>query len=166
MQSRLVVAILLAGLSSFPADTSRSMRERYGQPISDPRGQPGSEAYLVSPGIVASARFGKSEHVCYVLVRPAEPTYPLNSRRNSISSRQMGEILDELVPLSQRGKQGITDLLDVHCANTDSVCSGVILDYERLAVHRNGGGGSEQYATIRWKRAECDFQAFPHPDAP
>jgi hypothetical protein len=54
--------------------------------ISDAHSQLGSETYGVRPGIVASVRYGKSGHVCEVLVRPAKPFYPIQSRLSAISS--------------------------------------------------------------------------------
>jgi len=38
--------------SSFPPDTAQTLRERYGQPI--------SETYLVKPGVVIAASYGPS----------------------------------------------------------------------------------------------------------
>jgi len=167
MRSRLGV-VLLVLLASFPADTSHTLQVRYGQPISDPHGRPGSETYLVRPGIVASVRYGKSGHVRNILVRPAKPFYPLRSRKNAISSKQMDEILNELVPAEERGKEGTPNLLDVTCfpANTDSVCSGVEFDWEKVFIHHNGGNGNEQCATIRWKRDECHSKPYPDEDVP
>jgi hypothetical protein len=165
MLSRVVFLLVLA---SFPADTSRTLQERYGKPISDSHSQPGSETYLVRPEIVASVRYGKSARVCDILVRPARFVLPINSRNNAIDSKRMAEILDELLPVKERGKEGIPSILDVACfgANTDLVCSGVEYDWEKVAIHRNGGNGHEQYATIRWKRDECHFKAYPNADVP
>ena len=167
MWSRLGIVLLVA-LASFPADTSHTLRERYGQPISDAHSQPGSESYQVRPGIAASVRYGRSGHVCNILVRPTRLYYPIQSRKNAIGSKQMDEILDELVPVKERGKPGIPNLLDVGCfpANTDSVCSGVEYDWEKVFIHHNGDSGSEQYATIRWKRSECNSKPYPDEDLP
>jgi hypothetical protein len=66
-----IVASLFVLAASFPADTGPTLHERYGRPI--------SETYLVRPGIVASARYGGSGHVCEIVLSPRKPSSLIKS---------------------------------------------------------------------------------------
>ena len=151
--------VLLWALASFPADTSQTLRERYGLPIFDPHGTRGSETFAVRSTVVASVRYGKSGYVCDILIRPSNAAYPLNRRSNSINSKLMSEILDELVPRERRGERRTSGPLHIACGSDhpDLDCGGAEFDWEKLVIHRNGGGESEQCASVRWKRDECHF---------
>jgi hypothetical protein len=158
------IGVLMLVLASFPADTSHTLQERYGQPLpdADKYDQPGTETFRVRPGIVASVQYGKSGHVCHILVRPARPFSPIQSRKNTIGTRpQANGILVDLVPVEERGKYLNPTLLDLACMghDTDAVCSGVEEEWEKVVIHHNGGDDSEQYAEIHWKRDECNQAA-------
>lgn len=150
MRSCVGIVFLVAGLATFPADTSHTLQERYGQPI--------SETYRVRPGIAVSARYGASGHVCAIVVEPEQPQYPLNDRKNTIGDyEQVAGILKELVPERERGKYVIGTFLDMVCLplDADTDCGGVEEDWEKLVIHRSGSSDRQHYATIRWKRDEC-----------
>jgi hypothetical protein len=150
MRTRLGVAFLLLGLASFPADTSQTLHERYGQPI--------SETYLIRPGIAVAARYGASQHVCSTTIYPEHPTHPLNSRENSIGDdRQVAEMLSELVPTKERGKYLMGTFLDLFCfvEGETAYCGGVEEDWEKLKIDRMGTKDANRYAAIHWKRDEC-----------
>lgn len=125
---------------SFPANTAQTLRERYGQPI--------SETYLVKPGIVAAASYGPSGHICKIVVSPER----LWNR--TFESKQLTEIIDELSPVDERGKLLMGTFLDVVCLPTND-CFGTASSYERINIVRNGGTDAERYATIEWLRDEC-----------
>lgn len=150
MCARLSVALLLMGLVSFPADTSQTLHERYGQPI--------LETYLVRPGIRAAARYGTSQHVCAITLYPEHPKHPLNLRENSIGAdKQVAEVLNELVPEKERGKHLMDTFLNLTCfgPDLDVDCGGVEENWEKLTIHRMGNTNSLHYAAIHWKRDEC-----------
>jgi hypothetical protein len=143
-----VVLLLLVGLASFPADTSQTLHERYGQPI--------LETYLVRPRIAAAVRYGASAHVCAITVYPEHPRHPLSSPENSIGDdKQVAEVLSELVPEKERGKYLMGTFLDLACPGKDVDCGGVEEDWEKLTIHRMGNSYAEHYAAIHWKRDEC-----------
>jgi len=159
------IGMLLVVLASFPADTSQTSQERYGQPVPDPNAheQPGTENFQIRPGIFASAQYGKSGRVCHILVRPAQRFSPMNSRKNTIGSRsQVDGILGELMPVKERGRYVIETFLNLLCVGyeNDAVCYGGEEEWEKVVIHHNGGNDSEQYAEIHWKRDECN-QAPP-----
>jgi len=164
MWSRLSLVFLVVALGAFPADTSETLRARYGRPIPDDQALAGTETFVVRPLIVASVLYGKSGHVCDILIRPERPVYPLQSRKNVIGSDQIAGIIDELVPVEVRGKPLGTMVLDALCGGSDPdrVCSGIADDWANLNIRHNSGGGREQYAIIRWKRDECHFEPYPN----
>lgn len=161
MLARLSVLFLMAALATFPADTSESMRERYGKPIADDQAPAGTETFLVRPMLVASVLYGKSGHMCDTLIRQERPVYPLQSEKNAIDPVQVERIVNELVPEEVRGKPVGTYLLNVRCSKEGLVCSGVAYDYENVNIRHNESGENEQYALIRWKRDECHFEPYP-----
>jgi hypothetical protein len=141
-----IVASLFVLAASFPADTGPTLHERYGRPI--------SETYLVRPGIVASARYGGSGHVCEIVLSPRKPSSLIKSGNYTIESKELTEVLDELVPLNERGKYLIGTFDNITCLRAND-CQGVQSKWENVVIYRNGSTGNEHYATIQWRREEC-----------
>jgi hypothetical protein len=147
---RLALLLFVVALqSSFTGRSALSLRERYGQPI--------SETFLVRPGIAVSAVYGKSGDVCELLVSPQKPSSLVKSANDTatIDFNQMTEIIDELVPVSERGKGVLSGMLNLRCLPADD-CAGSAGHWEKLVIYRNGGHGGEHYATIHWQRDECN----------
>ena len=128
----------------FSADTAQTMRQRYGPPI--------SETYLIKPGVVASVSFGPSGHVCEIVVSPEETASVKRSK--AFKHQELSDLIDELVPESERGKPMYAGFFNVTCL-PDNDCAGTTSDSEKVSIYRNGGGDRERYATIRWTRDEC-----------
>jgi hypothetical protein len=126
--------------TSFPADTPQSLRNQYGQPI--------SESYLVRPGIVASASYGASGHICEIVVSPQRLW------NSTFDSKQLTEIVNEIVPESQRGKYLMGTFVNAVCFPTQD-CNGTAGTWEKVNIFRNGGTDAEHYASIQWSRDEC-----------
>jgi hypothetical protein len=147
MWLRLGVLMFLSALQvPFPADTAQTLHERYGQPV--------SETYLVRPNVIATARYGSSGHVCEIVVNPRKPSSIIKSGNNSIDSKELTEVLDEIVPMNERGKYMIGTFDNITCL-PDNDCQGVHGSWEKVVIYRNGGTRNEHYATIQWKREEC-----------
>jgi hypothetical protein len=150
MYARICVPFLLIGLASFSGDTSQTLHERYGQPI--------SETYIVKPGVVASAQYGASGHVCAIVIKPQQALHPLKRRKNTVGNySQVLAVLEELVPEPERGKRLTPSFLHLVCVPPDEGmdCGGVREDWERLVISRMGDNSVQHYATIQWKRDEC-----------
>jgi len=124
---------------SFPADTAQTLRSRYGPPI--------SENFLVRRGVTASASYGASGLVCEIVVSPQRLW------NSTLESRQIEEIIDELVPPSERGKVATPVFLDGSCPTND--CGGSISNWEKVSITRWGSNEQIHYVTIRWLRDEC-----------
>jgi hypothetical protein len=135
--------------SSFTGKSALTLRERYGQPI--------SETYLVRSGIAVSVIYGESGDVCELLISPRKPSSLIKSadQTPAIDFNQMTEIIDELVPVSERGKGKGSSMLNLRCLPADD-CAGSEGSWEKLRIYRNAGQGGEHYATIQWQRDECN----------
>jgi hypothetical protein len=149
MKSILGIVFFLAALATFPGDTSQTLKERYGSPI--------SETYRVRPGVVASASYGASGHVCAIVVEPEQPHCPLNNPKNTIGGYgQAVEIVKEIVPETERGKYVIGGFVNLFCPSEDRDCFGVNENWEKLTIFRSGSNDRQHNATIQWKRDECE----------
>lgn len=162
MRTRVCAAVIVSALSLFPADTRESLIERYGAPTVDARDKHGSETFLVRRDMEASVQYGASRHVCSIVIRPARAARPLDSIENSMAPKEVSEVLEELVPQTARGARRASGPLHISCDDFLRQCGGVEQDWDKLMIHRNGDQKSEQCATVRWKRDECNF--VPHAD--
>jgi hypothetical protein len=119
MWTRLAMSLFLWVVqSSFPAKTDETMRDRYGPPI--------SEIFLVRPGIVVTASYGKNGHFCELLISPQKPATPIKSAdqiAKTIDSKLLTEIIDELVPESERGRGVSANFYNLVCLPSND-CGG------------------------------------------
>jgi hypothetical protein len=92
----LIVAIVSFGL----APSSPEFHNRYG--LSD------LERFTVRPGITATVQYGEDHLACQIKIEPYQPVIhpyePMPSMR-LMSSEEVAEILEEIVPRATRGKE-------------------------------------------------------------
>ena len=136
-------AVMVALQASFPANSGQTLRERYGQPV--------SEDFLVRPGVIATATYGASGKVCQIVISPQRLW------NSTLASKHINEITDELVPRSERGKVATGGFLNSGCPTND--CSGTIYNWENISIIRMGSNDQTHYATIEWHRDECTSRA-------
>lgn len=150
MWLRLSLALLFFGSqNSFPGKNAKTMRERYGPPI--------SESFLVRPGLVVSASYAKNGTMCELFIAPQKPTTLIKSADQTakkIDSKLLTEVIDELVPEKDRGRGISADILNITCLPSND-CGGSGITSEKVTVYRNGGSNDEHYATIQWRSPEC-----------
>jgi hypothetical protein len=106
------------------------------------------------PGIVATVSFGRSGHACEIVVGPDQSGRMIKSRGVRIDSKQLTEVLDEILPAEDRGKMRMGEFVNVICLPTND-CDGTEINWDAVAIYRNGGTDQEHYATIQWHRDEC-----------
>ncbi|MGO9167004.1 MAG: hypothetical protein ACLP56_09025, partial [Candidatus Sulfotelmatobacter sp.] len=97
---------------------------------------------------------GSSGHVCEIVVSPQRPASLIKSGKNTIDSKQLTEVLDEIVPVKERGRYLMGTFDDIVCL-PDNDCHGVEENWAKVIIYRNGSTNSEHYATIQWHRHEC-----------
>jgi len=76
------------------------------------------------------------------------------NRKNTLDTKELTEVLDEIVPTNERGKFLIGTFDNITCL-PENDCQGVQGKWEKVGIYRNGGTGNEHYATIQWHREEC-----------
>ena len=145
-----VVLLALAGQSSFPAKSSETFRQRYGQPV--------SETYLIRPSIVVSASYGPSGKICELVIKPKEPDAMIKSWSGSgsgeIDYKVLGEVENELVPKSERGEYKIGGFVNYFCM-PENDCVGTQAEWENIHTYTNAGKAGGRYEVIEWNRDEC-----------
>ena len=147
-----LVCLFFVVETSFPGKTAESMRKRFGSPV--------SETFLVRPGIVVTASYGKNGHFCELLISPQKPTTPIKSAdqtAKTIDSKLLTEIIDELVPESERGTGISASFYNLACLPSND-CGGTASTWEKVSIYRNGGANDEHYATIQWRDVGCATQ--------
>jgi hypothetical protein len=146
-----LLCLFLVAQNSFPGKTGEAMHQFYGLPV--------SETFLVRPGIVVSASYGKKGQVCELFINSQNPTTPIKSanQKKAIDSKLLTEVINELVPEKERGRGLSGDFLNIRCLPSDD-CAGTGSNWEKISIYRNGGANDEHYATIQWHGADCASQ--------
>jgi hypothetical protein len=143
---RVFIAILLACLTA-TAQTREELHRSHGNPI--------SETFAARRGALVTVSYSETGRVCEMIVHSQPLTssldYPITK---TLESKALTEIIDELVPVNERGKRLKGTFLNLTCLPLNN-CSGVMDDYERLTILRVGGNDKERYARIRWKAITC-----------
>jgi hypothetical protein len=129
------------------AQSPEDFHKKYGPAI--------SETFPLRQGIFLTVSYAKTGQVCEMIIHPQEIISDLDFPiTKTMQSRTLTEIIDDLVPKSERGKPLMGTFLNMRCLPLDN-CWGVMNTYERVTIERNGGDDKERYARIRWKGREC-----------
>jgi hypothetical protein len=134
------------------AQTSNDLSQKYGGPL--------SQTFKVRPGIVVTVTHAKTGEICEMLITPQLPTSSIKSSGAVLKSKELDEVVEELVPKDQRGKFLMGSFLNLTCL-PDNDCGGMEEDYERVNIYRNGGIDAHRYATVQWKDNACKIAAQP-----
>jgi hypothetical protein len=141
----LLVTLLICMIAN--AQSREELHKRFGVSI--------SETLTARPGVLVTITYAETGEVCEMIIHPQALTssldYPITE---TMKSKAVDEMIDDLVPISQRGKFLIAAFLNITCLPLNN-CGGVDADYERVAIRRIGGTDKERYARIWWKTAAC-----------
>jgi hypothetical protein len=144
------ILLALAFQTSFPANTTETLRQRYGQPV--------SETFLVRPDIVVTVTHGTSGNICELVISPRskEPhAMPIRwPGSDTIDYGTLKEVENELVPISERGEFVIGGFIDGICM-PENDCMGEQDEWEKVVIYSNAGKGGARYGVIQWQRQEC-----------
>ena len=137
-------SILLAALLCVPvgAQTQVSLHQKYGTPQ--------AETFVIRPGITLTATYTPAGDVREMIVAPEQPTSIIKSTTATLDNELLHEVINELVPLRERGKFIIGTFLNITCLPKDN-CAGSSEDYEKLTIYYNAGKNGANYAVIQWK---------------
>jgi hypothetical protein len=137
----LTVAVWFMPGGTLAAQSRDELRRKYGEPV--------SETFGVRPGVRVTATFGANGRVFEFLITPEYPT-SIKSRNTTLSLNSVKAIIDELVPLSARGKPLMAGILNMECL-PENDCYGSSNSYEKVDIYYNASGERVHYAVVRLK---------------
>lgn len=134
-----VLLILFLFSATVSAQSSSSLRQKYGEPA--------SETFRLRPQISLIVSYAKTGEVCRMLVEPKSIRIGRLkvSAAETIKDKLMDEILEELAPKNQRGK---------FLSRTHRF--GLLEDYEQVEILLGGGTDKWLYGAIYWKIQACE----------
>jgi hypothetical protein len=141
-----VILLALAVPTAFLGENSQTLRQQYGQPV--------SETFLVTPGIVVTAAYGKSGNTCELVITPKQPAGLIKSVSDTIDYKLLNKIEEELVPARSRGKYRMGGFVNLVCLPRND-CVGTEEDWQNVVIYTNSGKDGANYDVIRWTRDEC-----------
>jgi hypothetical protein len=150
-----LILLLIAGVIIVAQDKPDVAR-KYGTPV--------SETYMMRPGIYVTVVRNDTGLACGLRIAPAEkPGYLLGKPGDqTIPYATLAAIVDDLVPLAERGKLirrgGLnTDCLDLGRDTRPCEGNGDIASYENVTIFfaRSLTKDKKRYAEIRWNKSEC-----------
>jgi hypothetical protein len=126
--------------------TTEGLRHKYGPPD--------AERYIVRPGIVMTVAFAKDGRPCEMVIEPRRSLVSTEPVSKPMPSDKVSEILNEVLPTSQRGRllQDIT-----FTGGCNSIRN---TDYETVSISRtivcpSGGETGESSVRVRFKKSQC-----------
>lgn len=140
------MAALISIVLPATLQTSQGLRHKYGPPD--------AERYVVRPDIVMTIVFAKDGRPCEMVIGPRYSLLSTEAHSKSMPSDTVTDILNEVLPPSQRGKllQDIT-----FTGGCNSIRS---IDYETVRISRISTCSSkeepgESSVQVRFKTAQC-----------
>src|SRR5215469_4189720 len=119
MKAVLVVLFICTTVS---AQSREELRSKYGPPV--------SETFTAKPGVFVTVSYTATGEVCQMIIHPQQLTtnldYPITK---TMESRNLASIIDEVVPVTQRGKRLMGTFINLMCLPLNN-CQGVMEDYE------------------------------------
>jgi len=127
------------------AQSDNGFRERYGKPI--------SETFAVRDGVGVTVKRGPDGHISELLIAPLRNDTLVRSRTMMMSNELAKRVLDELVPLTGRGKFLIAGFVDAECM-PENDCAGSEESYENVSIYYNSAAESGKlcYVDVRFKK--------------
>lgn len=127
----------------------------FGQSLDDLKGKYGaasSETFTVRTGIGVRVRSGPNGRLAEMLIFPMRADSLIQSRSMTFSYETAKNVLDELLPLSKRGKFVIGGFLNVFCL-PENDCAGSSEEYENVTIYYNSSAKPGQlcYVDVRVK---------------
>ena len=137
------LVILLLMCTGVVAQSRDGLKRNYGQPV--------AETYLIRPGIIVTASYDLTGQVTELLIAPQLPEL-IKSKSRGLSQEILKEVIDELIPISERGRGLFAGFFNDGCMPQND-CAGSYSDYEKVMIYYNGGKHRDvNYAFIRWKK--------------
>jgi hypothetical protein len=125
------------------AQSRDNLKKKYGEAI--------AETYLIRPGIIVTASYDSSNQITELVIA-SQLADLIKSQGRGLDRETLNEVIDELVPTSERGRGLFGGFFNIGCMPRND-CYGSYMEYERLMIYYNAGQHHEvNYAVIRWKK--------------
>jgi hypothetical protein len=145
---RIIATCLLIVSFNLPlAQTSKTLRERYGKPDID--------RFTAAGDIGLTVEYGSDGQACQIVLERKQPLLHSEQVRNNMAPEEVSEVIDELVPPASRGHSINSILESMGCAE------GRIEEYENVWITRHSDmcvplkRERESTATVVFKRKSC-----------
>jgi len=137
------LVILLIICTAVVAQSRDDLKKKYGQPV--------AETFLIRPGMIVTASYNSTGQVTELLIAP-QLTDLIKSKSRGLRQETLKEVIDELIPLSERGRGVFGGFMNIGCMPQND-CYGSYMDYEKVIIYYNAGQhGDVNYAVIRSKK--------------
>jgi hypothetical protein len=144
--SRVLLAVGIGGFlgatGTLAGQTREETRRKYGSPI--------SETFIVHPGVTATATYGTGGQIVEWLILP-QITDLAKSRGRTLNEDAVKAVLEELVPVSVRGKPGGGGIVNAGCGQAND-CGGSEQVYQNVTIYYNrlGMAAGFSYVVVQW----------------
>jgi len=150
---RILVACLLIVATSLPvAQTSQKLRVRYGEPD--------IERFTVSGDVGLTVEYGSDDLACQMVIETKRPLLHSEQTLAYMSPEAVGDLVDEIVPPTSRGREVNTILESMGCAEVRAV------EYENVWIAHASDmcvplkPERESRATMVFKRPACPVSPY------
>jgi len=150
---RILVACLLIVATSLPvAQTSQKLRVRYGEPD--------IERFTVSGDVGLTVEYGSDDLACQMVIERKRPLLHSEQTLAYMSPEAVGDLVDEIVPPTSRGREVNTLLESMGCAEVRAV------EYENVWIAHASDmcvplkPERESRATMVFKRPACPVSPY------
>ena len=135
------ITLFVVCCSAFGQMDTSTLRAKYGEPIA-------RETFQVRPNIEAVVNYGSGHQVCKIDLPPGSYVNP----PHGASNHDVDQVIDEMVPLSARGKDIGGGVLSLSRASVR------LTDYEHVTISEPQDPdhpGRRTSVTITFKRPDC-----------
>jgi hypothetical protein len=150
---RILATCLLVLSFGLPlAQTSQTLRDRYGEPD--------IERFTAAHDIGLTVQYGSDGVACHIVIERKQPLIHNEQVLNYMGPEAVNEIIDELVPPASRGRS-INSILE-----SMGSAEGLIEEYENVWIARHSDvcvplkRERESTATVVFKRQSCPVSPY------
>jgi hypothetical protein len=137
----LTVLALIVTSSAIAQVNASSLRATYGPPLD-------RETFEVRPGIELIVDYGPNKQACRIQL-PSGDLYAGSAPAGSITKQQIDEVIEELVPLSTRGKDGNRMVMETGAHMIS------IVEYEQVKISEMTAGGQGDHDHLQGSSVPC-----------
>jgi hypothetical protein len=142
MQVKASILVLFA-VTAVCAQSKDDLKKKYGEPV--------AETFLIRPGITVTAFYDSRGKVTELIIAP-QVVGLIKTRNQGLSPATASSLVDELIPIADRGKPGFAGFFNIGCLPQND-CYGSFTDFEKVTIYYNAGRQNEvAYAVIKWKQ--------------